>query len=43
MKKSLFESKNNKLKSYKPVSREMKINRVCKSCDSFAVPISLKF
>ena len=43
MKKSPFDSKENKLKSYKPVTREMRVNRIIKSCDTFAVPISLKF
>ena len=43
MKKSAFDSKENKLKSYKPVSREIRINRCMKSFDTFAVPISLKF
>ena len=43
MKKSPFDSKENKLKSYKPVSKEMRINKCIKSFDQFAVPISLKF
>ena len=43
MKKSQFDSKENKLKSYKPISREMRMNKCIKSCDTFAVPISLKF
>ena len=38
-----FEGKDNKLKSYKPIGREMRMNRCIKSCDIFAVPISLKF